>query len=337
MAALSASLSHPATVGNATLGSSLSYISVSSSSPFNLYAKTQRRFSQSRCFFPLITYALDTKNEDWKDETSFTLNRRKSLITSALGPFLPLVSELSLCSSSSAAENESRQLEKIREAVRKVVTKAKAAGVLRLVFHDAGTFNLATSKGGMNGSVVLELDRPENQGLNRSVKVLSKVKAALEPDIQVSWADLIAVAGAEALSICGGPKIDVKLGRLDSSVPDPEGQLPVETLSGSQLRGAFQDKGFSTQELVALSGAHTVGGKGFGDPNTFDNAYYKILLQKPWLGDKSSMIGLDSDRGLPEDEECLKWVNIYAEDQDLFFQDFSKAYLKLVNTGLKNR
>lgn len=38
----------------------------------------------------------------------------------------------------------------------------------------------------------------------------------------------------------------------------------------------------STQELVALSGAHTLGSKGFGNPISFDNAYFKILLEKPW-------------------------------------------------------
>ena len=37
-----------------------------------------------------------------------------------------------------------------------------------------------------------------------------------------------------------------------------------------------------TQELVALSGAHTLGGKGFGNPTVFDNSYFKILLEKPW-------------------------------------------------------
>lgn len=45
---------------------------------------------------------------------------------------------------------------------------------------------------------------------------------------------------------------------------------------------------------MALSGAHTLGSKGFGDPVTFDNVYYKELLRKPWLdpkNDMASMIG----------------------------------------------
>lgn len=39
---------------------------------------------------------------------------------------------------------------------------------------------------------------------------------------------------------------------------------------------------YRTQELVALSGAHTIGSKGFGGPTSFDNSYYKVLLEKPW-------------------------------------------------------
>ncbi|KAG6544271.1 hypothetical protein Mapa_014274 [Marchantia paleacea] len=297
----------------------------------------QRRSCGVRSCCPLSVCATCGTDSAENDTHAFKLQRRRSLVVSILLPLLPAITNFDPCSAASAAEEEAVRLEKIRTAVRKGVTKAKAAGVLRLVFHDAGPFNLATKQGGMNGSIVLELERPENQGLNRSIKVLSKVKAALEPDVEVSWADLIAVAGAEAVSICGGPKIDVKLGRVDSSLPDPEGQMPEENLTGSQLREAFQAKGFSTQELVALSGAHSVGGKGFGDPYTFDNIYYKILLDKPWLakGNESSMIGLDSDRALPEDEECLKWVNAYAQNQDLFFQDFTNAYMKLVDTGVQ--
>lgn len=34
--------------------------------------------------------------------------------------------------------------------------------------------------------------------------------------LAVSWADLIAVAGAEAVAECDGPRIPVRLGRRDS-------------------------------------------------------------------------------------------------------------------------
>nr|XP_018675343.1 PREDICTED: putative L-ascorbate peroxidase 6 isoform X2 [Musa acuminata subsp. malaccensis] len=195
----------------------------------------------------------------------------------------------------------------LQNGVRNFMSKAKAAGLLRLAFHDAGTFDLDDKSGGMNGSIVYELDRPENAGLNKSLKVLEKAKMEIEKIQQVSWADLIAVAGAEAVSLCGGPVIPVQLGRLDAR----------------------------TQELVALSGAHTIGNKGFGSPVVFDNAYFNILLEKTWTssGGMSSMIGLPSDRALAEDEECLRWIKIYAGDQAKFFDDFRNAYIKLVNSG----
>ncbi|RWR72428.1 putative L-ascorbate peroxidase 6 isoform X2 [Cinnamomum micranthum f. kanehirae] len=185
----------------------------------------------------------------------------------------------------------------ILDGIRQVLSKAKAPGVLRLVFHDAGTY-----------------DMNENS---------------------VSWADMIAMAGAEAVLLCGGPVIPVQLGRLDSMVPDPEGRLPLESLNASSLKKSFLKKGFSTQELVALSGAHTLGSKGFGNPTVFDNSYFKVLVEKPWSSSAgmSSMIGLPSDRALVEDDECLRWIRIYADDQMKFFKDFKNAYLKLVNTG----
>ncbi|KAI3468023.1 hypothetical protein Pfo_024686 [Paulownia fortunei] len=227
----------------------------------------------------------------------------------------------------------------LQEEIRKVLSKGKAAGLLRLVFHDAGTFDKGDKTGGMNGSIVYELDRPENMGLEKSLKILEKAKGQVDPVRPVSWADLIAVAGAEAVSVCGGPKIPVQLGRIDSMVADPDGKLPEESLNAAAMKQCFQKKGFSAQELVALSGAHTLGSKGFGNPTVFDNSYYKILLEKPWSssGGMSSMIGLPSDRALVEDDECIRWISKYADDQNLFFEDFKNVYIKLVNTGAKWR
>ncbi|GJT77271.1 putative L-ascorbate peroxidase 6, partial [Tanacetum coccineum] len=100
-----------------------------------------------------------------------------------------------------------------------------------------------------------------------------------------SMADTIVVDGAEDVSLCGGLTIPIR-------VPDPEGKIPKET----------------TQELVALYGAHTLGSKGFGNPVVFDNAYYKVLLEKPWqsLAEMTTMVGIPSDHALIEDDKCLR-------------------------------
>ncbi|KAF9662131.1 hypothetical protein SADUNF_Sadunf18G0021300 [Salix dunnii] len=73
-------------------------------------------------------------------------------------------------------------------------------------------------------------------------KVVSKGKEpTISMGIQIypqvaSWADVIAVAGAEAVSVCGGgATIPVPLCRLDSQEPDAEGKLPQESLNAASF------------------------------------------------------------------------------------------------------
>ncbi|KAL5231780.1 hypothetical protein ABZP36_030556 [Zizania latifolia] len=304
---------------------------------------------------------IEQKNDDFLSGPRSPLCfRRRDFASVALLPFLLPHVDLA-----SAAESIDGSV--IQNGVRNVLSKVKAAGMVRLVFHDAGTFDIADKSGGMNGSIIYEVDRPENAGLNKSIKVLGKAKEVIDRVQQVSWADLIAVAGAEAVALCGGPEIPVRLGRLDSrcsqwfsgsvsistypyfsekrvllrkcillcSTADPVGKLPEETLDATALKTLFSKKGFSTQEMVVLSGAHTIGGKGFGNPNVFDNTYFKVLLEKPQASSAGmpAMVGLRTDWALAEDDECLRWIKLYAEDQAKFFDDFKDAYIKLVNTG----
>uniref|UniRef100_A0A7N0V6Y1 L-ascorbate peroxidase n=1 Tax=Kalanchoe fedtschenkoi TaxID=63787 RepID=A0A7N0V6Y1_KALFE len=217
-----------------------------------------------------------TSIEESRGTGTGTLCGRRGLVFLAALPYL-----VPLCAN--PAESSGGDYLTMKQEIAKVLTKGKAAGVLRLVFHDAGTFDMIDNSGGMNGSIIFELDRPENKGLNKSLKIIMKAKSEADKIRPVSWADMIAVAGAEAVSLCGGPTIPVRLGRLDATVRD----------------------------LVALSGAHTLGSKGFGNPTVFDNSYYKILMEKSWLnsGGMTNMIGLPSDRALVDDDECLRCVH----------------------------
>lgn len=227
----------------------------------------------------------------------------------------------------------------LHAAFKSKVTKPKAAVLLRLAYHDAGTYSISKGGGGVNGSIRYELDRPENTGLNRGVRVIDEIRALLSNTAaaEISTADVIALAGAYSVTICGGPSIKLQVGRQDATVPDPTGRLPDQNASVEVLKASFADKGLTVKEMIALSGAHTLGGKGFGDPVAFDNTYYKSLLQKPWLNKNdsmASMIGLPSDHVLPEDKECLEVITEFAQNQDAFFSEFARCYAKMANLGV---
>ncbi len=153
-----------------------------------------------------------------------------------------------------------------------------------------------------------------------------------------SFADLVVLAAAYAVKITNGPGIfsSVRVGRRDVKGPDPAGRMPEETLSAAGQIEVFAAMGFSTTEMLALLGSHTIGGKGFGGPLEFDNVYYQSLLQRPWekKDDKmASMIGLASDRVLPDFEETRMVIERFAGDQAAFFKEFDRAFIKLSELG----
>lgn len=83
---------------------------------------------------------------------------------------------------------------------------------------------------------------------------------------KVSQADLIALAGAYAVEICGGPAVHLPVGRVDAVEADPEGRLISERAGVQALKANFADKGLNTREMVVLSGAHTLGEVGVAGP-----------------------------------------------------------------------
>ena len=135
---------------------------------------------------------------------------------------------------------------------------------------------------------------------------------------QLSDADLVVACAAQSVRICGGPILPLYVGRRDAECADPEGRLPREDFTALQLQDFFAAAGFGTRDLVCLSGAHTLGQKGFGDPGRFDNTYFQMLLRKPWNDPNNkmaAMIGLPSDHALPENRDCLAVIQEYSKDQ----------------------
>mmetsp|Transcript_24346 Transcript_24346/g.24064 ORF Transcript_24346/g.24064 Transcript_24346/m.24064 type:complete len:297 (-) Transcript_24346:109-999(-) len=138
--------------------------------------------------------------------------------------------------------------------------------IVRFAWHDSGTYDKSLpwpECGGANGGIRFdaELKHEANAGLAKGRRFLEPIKAKYPG---VSWADTIQLASACALKHCGGPDIlpNMKFGRKDISGPEecpPEGRLPSPDGAEDHLRKIFYRMGFNDQEIVALSGGHTIG------------------------------------------------------------------------------
>jgi L-ascorbate peroxidase len=206
---------------------------------------------------------------------------------------------------------------------------------LRLAFHDAGTYDQRTNTGGAHGTVRLleQLHRSENTGW--AAACLELLAEAKEQYPSVSWADLIALAGAAAVQKSGGPVIQVGLGRTDGDQPAPTGRLPGGYEGAALLKSTFARMGLSSRDLVALSGAHTLGHSArrpfTAEPLVFSNAYFVQLLET-----RHEAL-LQTDRALLRDPELRQLIELYAADEKRFRTDFVEAFYRLTWLGNEPR
>jgi cytochrome c peroxidase len=180
-------------------------------------------------------------------------------------------------------------------------------------------------------------------------------------------------AAAVAIEQMGGPAIAWRAGRKNASEEEatkkalPDGRLPNADMgcpvaTNSHVRDIFGRMGFNDREIVALCGAHAVGrchedASGFWGPwtraeSTFSNEYFAALLNetwtqkkthngKPWTGPlqyeskDGTLMMTPQDMALLQDPEFKKYVDMYAKDEELFFKDFSAAFAKLLELGVK--
>ncbi|BBN20236.1 L-ascorbate peroxidase [Marchantia polymorpha subsp. ruderalis] len=266
-----------------------------------------------------------------------------------------------------SAASDPEQLRAAREDVKKLLAEKKCHPILiRLGWHDAGSYdkNIAEfpRRGGANGSLRFspELGHGANAGLINAVKLLEPVKAKYAG---ITYADLFQLASATAIEELGGPKIPMRYGRVDTKSPEEcaiEGNLPDAgpPNPADHLRKVFYRMGLNDREIVALSGAHTVGrsrpersgwgkketkyttGANIGAPGgqswtaewlKFDNSYFRDIKAQS----DEDLLVLPTDKVLAEDPEFKKFTDKYAEDQNAFFADYALAHAKLSELGSK--
>ncbi|XP_024528499.1 peroxidase [Selaginella moellendorffii] len=194
-----------------------------------------------------------------------------------------------------------------------------------------------------------EKSAPPNSNFFRAYEVIDDVKFQLEQicDGVVSCADLLALAAREAV------------------IAD----IPFANATTQELITRFENKGLSVEEMVALSGAHTIGqtrcavvkdrlydfmGTGQPDPAldkdllqslrescpdtpSSDENFSPLDSQTPLRFDNAYFTDLRSGRGVLRSDQVLystpgatkSAVHLYSGDSSQFFEDFGRAMIKL--------
>ncbi|XP_021725699.1 peroxidase 5-like [Chenopodium quinoa] len=253
--------------------------------------------------------------------------------------------------------------------------KGIAPGLVRMHFHDCFVR-------GCDGSVLIdstsantaEKDSPANNPSLRGFEVIDNIKTRLEAECKgvVSCADILAFAARDSVAITRGQRYDVPSGRRDGRVSlasEVLQNVPGFTFNVTQLTQSFANKNLTQEEMVTLSGAHTIGrshctsfnnrlfnfsGTNGPDP-TLDSKYAGQLQQQcPQGSTNSSMVvpmdprspfisdvnyyqdvlankGLfTSDQTLLTDSNTANEVNQNARNQFLWMRKFAAA---MVNMG----
>ncbi|KAK7021213.1 peroxidase [Favolaschia claudopus] len=128
---------------------------------------------------------------------------------------------------------------------------------LRMAFHDFATYDKETGKGGLDASIIFELDRPQNIGVGMRRSLMDYVNLPTE---YVGMADIIAMGAVMSVVGCHGPVVPFRAGRRDATGPGPETVPEPQEPIDEHIR-AFKRMGMSKEDMIALVACgHSLGG-----------------------------------------------------------------------------
>ncbi|KAK1300897.1 Cationic peroxidase SPC4 [Acorus calamus] len=244
-----------------------------------------------------------------------------------------------------------------------------AAGLLRLHFHDCFVQ-------GCDGSVLLDgsTSKPSEKAAlpNLTLRpaafaMINTLRDLIEKACGrvVSCADITTLAARDAVALSGGPNYSVPLGRRDSATFATNATairfLPRPQSDVTTLLSALKLNNLDVNDLVALSGGHTIGighcaafsnrlfpsrdhtmdptffknlrltcptnttdnttNLDVRTPNTFDNKYYVDLVHRQGL--------FTSDQDMFSDSRTKPIVKRFKNNQSLFFEKFAFSMVKM--------
>lgn len=267
----------------------------------------------------------------------------------------------------------------VMSVLERVITEEPrtAASLLRLHFHDCFVQGCdASVLLDDSDSIVSEKNAGPNRNSLRRFEVIDEIKAKLEeacPET-VSCADILALAARGSTVLSGGPYWELPLGRKDSKTANiklANTSIPAPNLNIQKLFNSFKQQGLDENDLVALSGGHTIG---MARCSTFKQRLYNLnrknqpdlTLERTYSNELRSICppsGGDNrtspldyaspnrfdniyyklilgGRGLLATDQVLlngnvgnimNLVKTFAEDEGLFFNQFAQSMVNMGN------
>ena len=221
---------------------------------------------------------------------------------------------------------------------------------VKLAWQCASTFRQTDYLGGCNGARIRfspQKDWAENVGMNNVLMLLETVKQSFGDNL--SWADLIVLAGNIALEEASGMSYDFCSGRSDATDGSGSEFLNMNTYPNllTELKDRKTIMGLTNREMIALLGRIrggnsqiTLGYKGTWMLNKWNNEYFKLLIEETWVKisdnefksyTRENIYIMASDHVLLYDAPLLAIVQEFASDNNLFMNEFRRAWTKLMN------
>ncbi|WVZ03667.1 hypothetical protein V8G54_024473 [Vigna mungo] len=299
-------------------------------------------------------------------------------MSSIYNSFFVIVSILSLLAFSSNAQLfptfYARTCPNLQTIVRSTMRQAIArearlgASILRLFFHDCFVQ-------GCDASILLddtatftgEKSALPNRNSARGFEVIDTIKTNVEAACiaTVSCADILALASRDGVVLLGGPSWAVPLGRRDArtaSLSAANIQIPGPSSNLVTQITMFGAAGLSARDLIALSGARTIGQaqcqffrtRIYNETNIDPNFAATRRANCPVSGGNTNLAPLDTvtptrldnnyytdlvnQRGLLHSDQVLfnggsqnDLVRTYSGNSSAFFRDFAAAMVKMGN------
>lgn len=156
---------------------------------------------------------------------------------------------------------------KIKQKLRNAILQdiSIAPDLLKIAISDALGFDISSQDGGLDGSILFELEKEENNSFKKTVDVILNIKKDMQRTNTVSFADLVAFGGAEAMETIGSGRVTVQVGRFDSKKENKVNSvIPWTTINNdgqdlsqkiNLIKDAFKFSGIDPKDIVLLIGA----------------------------------------------------------------------------------